>query len=240
MKFFWKTFLKGLVAMIPLAVTVWLVGWLALGAEAALGGPIKALLPDGWYVPGLGVAAALVFIFVVGLLLNMVIARMLFHRFEAMLNRLPLIKSLYGSVKDLMGFFMDTEKKGQQAVIVTLWTPPPPEMSVTLATDGESPATQGTPTAISPPQAPTPMRVLGLVTREDFSHLPDGIGDDQSVAVYVPMSYQLGGFTLIVKKSQLQPISMSTEDALRFAITAGMKAKTPLDRPVKVPGVRGG
>ena len=36
------------------------------------------------------------------------------------------------------------------------------------------------------------------------------------------MSYQLGGFTTIVPRSSVEPIDMSMEDAMRFAVTAGM------------------
>jgi uncharacterized membrane protein len=68
-------------------------------------------------------------------------------------------------------------------------------------------------------------RVLGLVTREDFSDLPPGIGAKDSVAVYVPMSYQLGGFTTIVPRSAIQPVNMTMEEAMRFAVTAGLSKK---------------
>jgi uncharacterized membrane protein len=207
MGWFGKTFLKGLVTIFPLLVTVVAIIWLVTTAEQVLGAPIQAVLPEGYYVLGMGVVVGAVLIFAVGLMLNIVIARALFHRFELLLNRLPLVKSLYGSVKDLMGYFMDSNQKGQQVVMVTLGGPflPP-------GADGQG--AHG-----------TPMKLLGLVTRQDFSDLPAGVGDDQCVAVYLPMSYQLGGFTVMVRRSQVEPIEMSTEDALRFAITAGMNAK---------------
>jgi len=205
-----KTFLKGLVAIFPLLVTVVVILWMAMTAEQLLGTPIRAVLPDGYYVPGMGVLVGTLLIFCVGLMLNIVLARALFHRMERLLNSLPLVKSLYGSVRDLMGYFMDSKQKSQQVVMVTLggpFLPPSP--------DGQ-------------PGHGTPMKLMGLVTRQDFSDLPPGVGEDDCVAVYLPMSYQLGGFTVIVKRSQIQPIEMSTEDALRFAITAGMNAKAPV------------
>lgn len=257
MNFFWKTFIKGLAAMIPLVVTLWVITWLVVNAEAMLGSMIKSVLPEHLYVRGMGVVMGLVFVFCVGLLLNMVVARVMFHRFELMLNRLPLVKSVYGSVKDLMGFFMDSEKKGQQVVMVTLWPEADQLLDAAVTPsyiDGQSsglgtlavtepevdadvnPAAE--PSDVQPSQvAPTgkkpkslvprrvPMRLLGLVTREAFDDLPKGIGDEHSVAVYLPMSYQLGGFTVIVRRAQIEPVAMSTEDALRFAITAGMNAK---------------
>ena len=61
---------------------------------------------------------------------------------------------------------------------------------------------------------------IGFLTREDFADLPD-IGEGK-VAVYLPMSYQLGGFTLVIERSRVREIEMSVEDALRFSVTAGV------------------
>jgi uncharacterized membrane protein len=68
----------------------------------------------------------------------------------------------------------------------------------------------------------TSLRLIGFITREDFGDLPAGIGGDGNVAVYLPMSYQIGGFTTMVPRSAVQPIDMSIEQAMRFAVTAGM------------------
>lgn len=69
------------------------------------------------------------------------------------------------------------------------------------------------------------MRVLGFITRSDFSDLPAGVGGDGEVAVYLPMSYQVGGYTVLVPRSRLRDVGMSREEALRFLLTAGIKAQ---------------
>ncbi|MCW5623025.1 MAG: DUF502 domain-containing protein, partial [Burkholderiales bacterium] len=66
------------------------------------------------------------------------------------------------------------------------------------------------------------MYVLGFVTREDFSGLPPQLGGTEMVAVYLPMSYQIGGYTVMLRRDRIEPIPMSSEEALRFAVTAGM------------------
>lgn len=228
-----KIFLKGLVTMFPLVVTVWAIIWLAVTAEAMLGAALKAILPEAIYVPGMGVLMGVIFIFIAGLLLNVVVARAFFHRFEALLNRLPLIKSVYGSVKDLMAYFMDNKTKGQQVVMVTLGTPFIPPRTVQLlkptqaqeaaqaaGSQSTSPAVPSDAQLLSPTDRP--MRLMGLVTRTTFDELPAGVGDSDMIAVYLPMSYQLGGFTVMVRRDQVQTIDMTTEDALRFCLTAGM------------------
>jgi uncharacterized membrane protein len=44
------------------------------------------------------------------------------------------------------------------------------------------------------------------------------------VGVYLPMSYQIGGYTVFVPRSSVERIEMSVEDAMRFVLTAGMSS----------------
>lgn len=66
------------------------------------------------------------------------------------------------------------------------------------------------------------VRLLGLVTREAFDGLPDGFGGSGDIAVFLPLSYQIGGFTVVMPASKVQPIDMTVEAAMRFAATAGV------------------
>jgi uncharacterized membrane protein len=69
----------------------------------------------------------------------------------------------------------------------------------------------------------TQMRLLGFVTRSEFEGLPQGIGKPGEVAVYLPMSYQIGGYTLFLPREQTVPVHMSREEAMKFILTAGLK-----------------
>ncbi|MDP2323798.1 MAG: DUF502 domain-containing protein, partial [Gammaproteobacteria bacterium] len=71
----------------------------------------------------------------------------------------------------------------------------------------------------------TDMRLLGFVTRSDFSDLPPGVGFEGEVAVYLPMSYQVGGYTIMVPRASISPVQMSREEAMRFVLTAGLKTE---------------
>ena len=77
---------------------------------------------------------------------------------------------------------------------------------------------------------PGNMRLLGFVTRADFSHAP-GIARADEVAVYLPMSYQVGGYTVLVPRSACTPVDMSREEALKFILTAGLKSASPAIEP---------
>ncbi|MGR8950087.1 MAG: DUF502 domain-containing protein, partial [Gammaproteobacteria bacterium] len=57
--------------------------------------------------------------------------------------------------------------------------------------------------------------MVGLLMRQNFDELPKGIGETGTVAVYLPMGYQLGGFTIFVPQEWVTEIDMGVESALR-------------------------
>lgn len=64
------------------------------------------------------------------------------------------------------------------------------------------------------------VEMVGLVTRDSLAELPDLLSNEDRVAVYFPMSYQFGGYTLFIPRSWLKPTQLTVEAALRSIITA--------------------
>jgi uncharacterized membrane protein len=65
-------------------------------------------------------------------------------------------------------------------------------------------------------------RLIGFVTRDDLPELEAQAGGVDLVAVYVPLSYTIGGYTIFVPKTAVQPLDMPIEAAMRLALTGGM------------------
>ncbi|HET6564251.1 MAG TPA: DUF502 domain-containing protein, partial [Xanthomonadales bacterium] len=105
-----KLFLKGLAVVIPLALTVAILWWLAGGAERLLGNLLLRFLPQGWYVPGMGLVAGLAITMLIGLLSHVLLFQKLFTYGEEFLNRLPLVKTIYTAIKDFVGYFSPESK----------------------------------------------------------------------------------------------------------------------------------
>jgi uncharacterized membrane protein len=193
MKFFGRIFLTGTLTVLPVLATLYLVVWLVTTAERFVGKQLMWLISDEYYRTGMGLLLALALIFVVGLLMHALLFRRVFGWAERLLMEIPLVRSVYGALKDLFGLFAShTEEAAMQVVAVQL------------------PGTQ--------------MRALGFVARRDFSDLPAGVGGEGEVAVYLPMSYQIGGYTLFMPRSAAVPVDMSREDAMKFILTAGLKS----------------
>lgn len=195
----WKRFgrimIQGLLAMLPALLTLYILYWLIRSAESVLGAMIKALLPEGWYLPGMGLVAGMAATFLFGLALNAFLVRRLVDLGETALNRIPLVKTLYGSLKDFIGFFAAQKEREFNQVV-----------TVDLEAGG------------------VPLRLLGFVTRSNFKSLPEGIGSEGEIAVYLPLSYQIGGYTVIVPRTAVKPVDISTHRAMGFIVTGGMIA----------------
>jgi uncharacterized membrane protein len=139
----------------------------------------------------MGVVAGLIVAFFVGLLMQTIIARQLLSGIERLVNRLPLVKSVYLSIRDLLDYFSSEKKKDFEQVV-----------AVTLGDSG--------------------MQLVGLVTQADMAQMPAGFNQKDHLLVYIPMSYGIGGFAVLVPRGSTRPLNMSMEDAMRFTLTAGV------------------
>ena len=68
------------------------------------------------------------------------------------------------------------------------------------------------------------MEMIGFITQEE-SRLPESFRKPESVLVYIPMSYMIGGFTLLIPRGEVTPCKMNTVEVMRFVLTAGIAGK---------------
>jgi uncharacterized membrane protein len=73
------------------------------------------------------------------------------------------------------------------------------------------------------------MKLMGLVTREHFDDLNLSSQTENRVAVYIPLSYGLGGYTVLAQKESLTEVDLPIEKALSLAITGWVKAESRPD-----------
>ncbi len=121
MKRIGRTFLTGLAAIVPVVVTLYLIYWLAVTAETALGDLFRHLLPTGWYWPGMGLGAGLLLVFLTGLLMHAWLVQRLYDRVESLLYRIPLIRSVYGSLRDLFNLLQQAREQALHQAVVLTW-----------------------------------------------------------------------------------------------------------------------
>ncbi len=186
-----KTFLTGLITILPVILTGYLLYWLAVSAEAWLGNLIRLLLPAHWYWPGMGLVAGLGVVFGVGLLMHAYVVQRLFAKGEEILYHVPLIKSVYRAIRDFFDFFSPGKQKEFEQVV-----------AVSLGDSG--------------------MEVVGFVTEARSERLPPGLCGEDNILVYLPLSYMIGGYAVVLPRSAVRPLDMNMEEAMRFTLTAGV------------------
>ena len=103
-------FIRGLLVVTPLALTGYVVWWVLTTIDGWLGIPI----------PGAGLLATLALIVFVGFLASTVITRSIVRAVESVFSRLPFVRLLYNSTRDLMSAFVGTQRRFDRPVVVTL------------------------------------------------------------------------------------------------------------------------
>ena len=68
----------------------------------------------------------------------------------------------------------------------------------------------------------TGMEVIGFVTQADLTKMPEEFRKQDTILVYIPLSYMIGGYTVFMPRSAVRPIDMNMEDAMRYTLTAGV------------------
>ncbi len=192
----WNTMLKGLVATLPIGLTVYLVYWLAVTAERLFSKALKPLLPDSAYWPGLGLITGLVVLYVVGLAVNAYVVRRALRVGDQLFAHIPVVKTVYVAIRDFMRFFPSPgQGRDLQRVVLVPFGPG---------------------------------KAIGFVTAESSAALGLGSADEDPVAVYLPMSYMIGGYTVFLPREMLEPTSLSVEAGMRIALMGGVQGAAPV------------
>ncbi len=113
-----KIFLRGLVTVLPIALTIYILYHVIHLLDNVLGSLLKIFIEDKTYIPGLGLLLALVLIFICGLLLNNLIVSNFLKMFEQRFKEVPFIKAIYSPLRDLMNLFSKKDHGELQSVVL--------------------------------------------------------------------------------------------------------------------------
>ena len=111
-------FLRGLITLLPLLITIWLLYFIFTFLDSILGNIITLIA--GRHIPGLGLVITVILIFLVGFFATYIIGAQLFKLGEELLSRVPIVKSIYFAVKQINDvlFMQKTAEEYRRACIV--------------------------------------------------------------------------------------------------------------------------
>lgn len=156
---------------------------------------LKEYWQDRWYLQGIGFAVAIIGVYLAGLLVGNYLGRRIYLRFESWLIRIPIIKQVYPSVKQIVDFLIgeDTSSK--------------------LPTTGRV-------VLVEYPRRG--IYTVGLLTGGTLKSI-EKIAGEPSVTVFIPSSpTPFTGYTINLAVTEVIPIDITFDEAIRFVVSAGV------------------
>ncbi len=211
------SFLTGLVVVLPIALTIWLiwavVGWIdawVLPAIPAAWHPdalMRWWLGEDWgyNIRGLGVVIFLVFTTLVGWFAKGFFGRALLHWTEVLVERMPVVRSVYNGLKQIaQTVFSQGEQKFDRACLIEY-----PRKDVW-----------------------TVGFVAGRVKGEVKARLPYPPEDEVLTVFVATTPNPTSGYLVWVRAADIIMLDMSLEDAAKLIISAGLVYPNPKDPAV--------
>jgi uncharacterized membrane protein len=188
-----KIIISGFFILLPLMITVWVLTVLFDFADGILRGPVQAM--TGYSIPGIGIIAIFIISFLLGLISNYILGKELIHLSEEIINKLPIVNTLYASVKKMNEVLFLQKGKEVQRRVCAVEYPRKGIYSIGFAT-GDGPSE------------------LKKRKRSRFTNV--FIPNTPAPAT---------GFTIVVPTKDVMFLDMSIEDALRIIVSGGTISK---------------
>ena len=186
--------LAGLLVLVPLGITVWVLNWIVSTLDQTL-----EILPEAWHpdrllglhIPGFGVLLAMAIVLVIGALATNFFGRKLVGWWDALLGRIPIVRSIYSSVKQVSDTLFSENGNAFRKALLVQW---PREGVWTIAFQ------------------------TGIPGGDVLNHL-----EGDYLSVYVPTTPNpTGGYFVMLKKADCIELKMRVDEALTYVISMGV------------------
>lgn len=192
-----RFFLAGLVAVVPISLTVLVVRWtITLMDQLLLRFIPERYWPEalfGFALPGIGLLATFLLILFVGMLVTNYFGRSLLHLSERMVGRIPLVKGVFGLFKQVADTLLSADRQGFRKVVLIeyprrgLWS-------------------------------------VGFVTGVSQGEV-QRITDQRMINVFMPTTPNpTSGYYILVPEQDARELSMTVDEAFKLIISGGMVA----------------
>jgi uncharacterized membrane protein len=218
---FKRFFTRGLAALLPTLITLWLLVWAWNFLWDALGQHIIWAIAQGWHLMGvwgltefrprveigyvfhvqwaewqvklLGVGLAVLLVYIVGLFVGNLIGRTLYRVLEVGVMRIPLVRAIYPLVKQVTDFVLvDRSVQFEYSRVVAIQ---PHEKGIWS---------------------------IGLVTGEGLKPLSESVGEEM-VTVFMPSSpTAFSGYVMMVPRQTVVELPLTVEEAMRLLVSGGV------------------
>jgi uncharacterized membrane protein len=191
---FRKWLLAGLLVIVPIAITVWVLEWVISTLDKTLLILPASWRPDqliGFHIPGFGVLLALAILLVLGATASNFFGNKLVNWWHALLNRIPIVRSIYSGVKQVSDTLFSESGNAFRKAVLIQW---PRENVWTIA----------------------------FVTGNPGGDVANHLHGDY-LSLYVPTTPNpTGGYFVMLKTSDCIELKMSVDEALKYIVSMGV------------------
>ena len=189
-----KWFFAGLLVIVPLAVTMWVLQWIISTLDQTL-----LILPEAWHpdrllglhIPGFGALLALAILLIVGAVTSNFLGKKLVIWGDAMLSRIPIVRSIYTSVKQVSDTLFSPIGNAFRVAVLVQW--PRPDVWT-----------------------------IGFVTGAPGGEVSNYLLGEY-LSVYVPTTPNpTGGYFVMLRRSECIELRMSVDAALKYVVSMGV------------------
>jgi uncharacterized membrane protein len=189
-----KWLLAGLLVVVPVAITVWVLQWIIGVLDQTL-----LILPEAWqpdkligvHIPGFGVLLTLAILLLAGAITSNFLGKKLVIWGNAIMGRIPVVRSIYSSVKQVSDTLFSEGGNAFRTAVLVQW--PRPDVWT-----------------------------IGFVTGLPGGEIPNYLVGDY-LSVYVPTTPNpTGGYFVMLRRSDCIELQMSVDEALRYVISMGV------------------
>jgi uncharacterized membrane protein len=198
MKIVVRSLLKGLAIVLPLIITIELLRWLLTTIESVLAPVVQLVIPATWYLPGTAILCFVIACAVIGFSSRWAGVNWLWQLPGKVLMKLPGSKQIYGMLQDLIDVMAGKNFSDSSVVMVKL-----PSSDIEL---------------------------IGIVTKQggQAEDRMSSLMQEEQLAVFIPMAYNVGGYTIIVPRSCTRSLDMKPAEALQLVLSGGLgSSKAP-------------
>jgi len=198
-----KWLLAGLLVLVPLIITLWVLDWVVSTLDQTLRILPGAWQPDqlfGFHVPGLGVIFALVVVLSIGALASNIIGNRMVNWWHALLHRIPVVRSIYSGVKQISDTLFSEKGNAFRKALLVQW---PHAGMWTIAFQTGAPG--------------------GEVLQQLQAQAGTGAEQDRFLSVFVPTTPNpTGGYLVMVRQRDCVELQMTVDEALTYIVSMGV------------------
>ncbi len=208
-------FVTGLLLLLPIAISVWVLVQLFKWADSILGDALYQYL--GTRIPGLGIIVTILIIYLIGVFSSRLIGKSITRKIESLLEKTPILKVIYKPLKNIFSKFSDVSKSNFKQVVVVDF-PDSKGKSIGFITNNHIALDERDKVCVFVPTSPNPtMGFLMLYDRADVTGVDLTVEQGLSMVLSIGSSYEgnirfAGDARLEPEPAAAQPVPVQAED----------------------------